>query len=882
MKTDEVRDSYLEFFKSKGHTIYPSDSLVPENDASLLFTGAGMNQFKDMFMGKGRLPFTRATTSQKCIRTVDIEKVGKTASHHTFFEMLGNFSFGDYFKEEAITWAWEYLSKVLNIPEELLTVTIYEEDEEAFALWHKKIGLPEGRIYKFGADSNFWPANAPMEGPNGVCGPCSEIYYDRGQIYSCGSPDCKTGCSCNRYVEIWNLVFTQFERRDGGELAPLPKKNIDTGMGLERMTSVLQKVPTNFGIDIFLPIIKLEEELLGAKYNPDTENGSRMRRIADHVRAVSFLISDGILPSNESRGYVERRLLRRALRDGLKIGIKEAFLYKLVPVIADVMRKQYPEIKERRENIALIIKNEEERFLGVVDQGMAILDESMKNLRSKGEKQLSGEDAFKLYDTFGFPLDITEAILAENGFRVDVRGFEEAMDKQRQLARSSSSISKEIFDMGPLGEIKTACPQTVFSGYELLHHDIVKVLGILKNEKSVKEARQGDEVQIIVDHTPFYGESGGQAGDIGFMKNKNAELHITDAKKIEGYVVHYAKVQKGAITTGEEVEASVDVQHRLDIARNHTATHLLQNALRAILGKHVEQAGSLVAPNRLRFDFTHYHAVMPEELRRVEEYVNEKVMDNSIVKTEEISLETARQEGALAFFGEKYSEQVRLVKVGDYSKELCGGTHLKKTGQIGLFRIVSESSVASGTRRIEAVTGRTALQQALDERDTIKQLALLLAVPEDKLPGRIAALQDEIKSLKGELNKSKKGAAANFADEFVKNAVEVKGEKFAAGKIDGASMDDLRQYTDMLIKGKKLAGFLGVAVADGKVNAILCFRKDLAEKGGLNAKEILSELAKIIGGSGGGRPDTAMAGGKNAEKIDEMIDAFRKKISETF
>jgi len=693
MKTDEIRRRFLEFFERRGHVIVPSDSLVPQNDPTLLFTGAGMNQFKEMFLGKGKLEFRRAASCQKCLRTADIEKVGKTSGHLTFFEMLGNFSFGDYFKREAIEWAWEFVTEELKLPPDKLAATVYKDDDESYQIWRDVIGIPADRIYRFGEEENFWPANAPSQGPNGVCGPCSEIHFDRGSSVGCGRAECNPGCDCDRYVEVWNLVFTQFDRRDGGVLEPLPQKNIDTGMGLERTAALMQGKILALENDVFMPLIEEAARAIGAEYRSDSESGARFRRIADHARAVTFCIADGVMPGNEGRGYVVRRLLRRAVADGWQLGCRNSFIHRLVPVVAQTMGAAYPEVAERAANIERVIQAEEERFLETIQNGWREMQERIEALKKSGAKVMSGKEAFYLADTLGFPLEFTEMLLAQEGLEVDRKGFEEEMARQRERSRATSQISQAIFDLGPLGEIKGEVPPTEFLGYEQLECK-GKVLALLKDEKPVQSA-DGGEVAVILDRTPFYGEAGGQVGDTGAIKAPTGELRVRDCKRADGYILHIAEIASGRISVGEEVTASVDAERRRAIMRNHTATHLLHYALREVLGKHVEQSGSLVEPERLRFDFTHFAQVKPEEIERITEIVNRRILEDAPVNATEMTLTEAKQRGAIALFGEKYGEIVRVVEIGDFSKELCGGTHCRRTGEIGLFRIISEQSVAS-------------------------------------------------------------------------------------------------------------------------------------------------------------------------------------------
>ncbi|HDY67855.1 MAG TPA: alanine--tRNA ligase [Candidatus Scalindua sp.] len=889
METNEIRKKYLSFFERKEHIILPSDSLVPGDDPTLLFTGAGMNQFKDMFLGKGKLDVKRATTCQKCLRTGDIEKVGKTPMHHTFFEMLGNFSFGDYFKSETIEMAWEFMLQEMKVPEERLVVSIYLDDEESYKIWLKKIGVPKDKIYRFGEKENFWPANAPSEGPNGPCGPCSEIFYDRGQGVGCKRKECAPDCDCNRFVEVWNLVFTQFDRKDGGILKPLPNKNVDTGMGLERMASVMQGVNTNFEIDIFKPIIQNISEFVEVKYPAscfqhradtvqESSGGKLMNRIADHIRAIVFCISDGVLPSNEGRGYVERRLLRRAVRDGLKLGKKDSFLYKLVPIVAEVMNEPYPEIKQRRENIARIIKNEEERFHDTLHMGSKRLAELIEGLRKKGQKVLSGPEAFQLYDTFGFPLDMTESILKENNLLIDKKGFEKEMAIQRKRAKISSQMKGSIFDEGPLSKIKEITKETVFLGYEK-HEAEGKVIGLIVNEQLVDCVEAGQEVHIVLDQSPFYAEAGGQVGDIGIIQTKHANVEICDTKILNNIIVHIGKVIKGKISTNENVISKIDVKRRAAIKRNHSATHLLHYILRQVIGQHAEQSGSLVAPDRLRFDFHHFTGVEKSELSRIEDLMNEKIMENIPVVTQEMTLNEAKSTGAVALFGEKYGENVRVVSIGGYSRELCGGTHVGNTGEIGLFKIISESSIAAGIRRIEAVTGKEALAKISHKGEILERLCNILDVQENAIIQRTEELIQQLKSLRKEAQKAKKESAQKYSSNLIANAREISGVKIVTEIMEGVGVEDLRKAADSLKKRLGSVAIILGTTEDGKVILITALSNDLVKKG-LNAGNIAKDMAKIVDGGGGGRADMAQTGGRSPNKMNEAIDFAFKTIRE--
>ncbi|MHC4267384.1 MAG: alanine--tRNA ligase [Planctomycetota bacterium] len=878
MKTDEIRRKYLNFFEKKGHSIFPGDSLVPREDPTLLFTGAGMNQFKDMFLGKGTLNVKKATTCQKCIRTGDIENVGKTPTHHTFFEMLGNFSFGDYFKLEAIELAWEFMLNEMKLPEERLSVSVYQDDDESYEIWSKKIGIPQNKIYRFGEKENFWPANAPSEGPNGPCGPCSEIFYDRGEDVGCEREECAPDCDCERFVEVWNLVFTQFDRRDGGALNPLPNQNVDTGMGLERMASVIQGVDTNFEIDIFQPVIQNISDITEVKYDGYSESGKLMNRIADHIRAIVFCISDGVLPSNEGRGYVERRLLRRAVRDGLKLGKDGCFLYKLVPVIANVMNEPYPEIKQRRENIARIIKNEEERFHETLFMGNKRLDELMDSIRESGQKTLSGQEAFQLYDTFGFPFEMTKSILEENSLSVDEDDFEKEMNMQRERAKVSSQMKGSIFDEGPLSTLKETAKESVFLGYEKNEAE-GKVIGLIINEQLVDSAEKGQEVHMVLDQTPFYAESGGQVGDTGIVQVKNTKVRINDTKKSNDFIVHIGKVVEGRISTNDNVTSIVDTNRRSAIKRNHSATHLLHYVLRHVVGLHAEQSGSLVASERLRFDFHHFEGIKKDEILRIEELMNERIMGNASVITEEMALDQARKAGATALFGEKYGENVRVVNIGDYSQELCAGTHVNNTGEIGLFKVISESSIAAGIRRIEAVTGKEAIVRTRQKERTLEKLCGVLDVQENMIIQRAEELMQQIKDLKKDIQNAKTEDAQKYSSELITHAKEVSGVKIVTEVIEGVEVGDLRKAVDSLKKSLNSVAIILGTIENGRVTLITSLSNDLVKKG-LHAGNIARDIAKIVGGGGGGRADMAQAGGQLPDKLNEALELGLKIIRE--
>jgi len=875
MKTDEIREKYLRFFERKGHTIWPSDSLVPENDPTLLFTGAGMNQFKDDFLGKGKHPFKRATTSQKCVRTGDVEKVGKTNAHQTFFEMLGNFSFGDYFKKEAIAWAWEFLTGEMKIDPAKLHVTVYKEDDEAYAIWRDEVKLPESHLWRFGEADNFWPANAPSEGPNGPCGPCSEIYFDRAG--GCGQKECNPSCSCGRYTEIWNLVFTQFDRKDGGVLEPLPQKNIDTGMGLERIAAVMQGVVSNFDTDNFRKILGAITDVLGVQYEPKQEAGSRLRRIADHIRAAALMINDGVLPLNTGRGSVLRTVLRRASTAGHLLGQKEPFLFRIVPVVVDVMKKAYPELVERQEMIAGQVKGEESAFVQALHRAVAELDLSVEQLRKEGKVAFPGDVAADLNQTHGMPLEILELFLADRGFRLDRPGYEQAREAHEKVSKGTKFADGDVFDTGPLSVVKGFSKGTEFLGYEALHAK-VRVIAIIKDKKLVDAAHDGDLVTVICDRTPFYGESGGQVGDHGLLKGAAVEVRVEETQKVETFQLHVGQVKSGSLKKGDEVDAQVDPARRAGAMRNHTATHLLQWALRTVLGPGVVQQGSLVAQDRLRFDFTHNQPLTREELSRVEEMVNERIVENVALKVVEMGFDEAKKEGALAFF-EKYGDKVRVVSVGAFSKELCGGTHVKRTGDIGYFRILAEGSIASGVRRIEALTGPMAVKRAQDSRGALEAAAGMLNVPPDRVVEKLGSVLDEVKGLKAQVAKAQKQAASAAVAGSAAAAEEVAGVRVLVQRHEGKTVDELRALADAFRKANPTSAICLASVGEGKVTLLLGYTSDLVTRG-CDAGASVRTISKIVGGSGGGRKDFAQAGGKDPSKVDEALSAFRAHLAE--
>jgi len=873
VKTDEIRERFLAFFEERGHARLPSDSLVPANDPTLLFTGAGMNQFKDEFQGKGRVRqgVTRAATSQKCFRADDLDRVGHTVCHHTFFEMLGNFSFGDYFKREAIVWGWELLLDGYGFDPADLSVSVYEDDDEAHTIWREVIGLPEARIYRFGEHDNYWPADAPSTAPAGtLCGPCTEIFFDYGPGKGCGRPECDPSCDCDRYVEIWNLVFQQFMKQGDGSLEPLPTQNIDTGAGLERLAAVLQGVASDYETDIFVPIVRQIVGLAGREPVPGTPDKVRIHRIADHVRGAVFCICDGVLPGNKGRGYVLRRVLRRACRDGNEMGLDEPFLYRLVPTVVEAMRGGYPELVERRENVARIVRAEEEGFLTTLTRGSAILAERIDALRAAGGEALPAEAAAELWDTYGFPFEMTQQICAEHGLSADREGFEAAMAERQ--AGSGAMAGGQVFDTSALAQVKGLVEPTEFVGYRDAAADAA-VVALVVDDTLVDEAPEGSDVVVVLDRTPFYGESGGQVGDTGCIESGDARVEVADTTRADGYFHHHGRVVRGTLRTGDAVRAAIDGDRRAAIRRNHTATHLLHWALRKVLGEHVEQAGSLVAPDRLRFDFTHFAPMTVQEVERVEALVNERILENAEVAAEQTSLDAARARGAMALFGEKYGEVVRLVSVGDFSRELCGGTHCARTGDIGLFKIVSETGIAAGVRRIEAVTGAVAYRRMVDLEVKLGRLAQVLKAPRERLVERAQEVIDEARELARELEKAKRQsfAGAAGAGPFQERA-RVGDTVIIAGSLPDAKPNDLRIASDQLRKQHGSVAILIGTASSSSANLLCSLSKDLVERG-LHAGNVVKQAARLIGGGGGGRPDMAQAGGKKPDGLDAAIDA---------
>ena len=867
---NELRRMYLEFFESKGHLAMKSFSLVPHNDNSLLLINAGMAPLKPYFTGQEIPPRKRVTTCQKCVRTGDIENVGKTARHLTFFEMLGNFSFGDYFKHEAIAWSWEFLTKVLGLEEDRLYPSIYGEDDEAFDIWTKEIGVPAERITRFYRDSetgecdNFWEHGA------GPCGPCSEIYYDRGEKYGCGGPDCKVGCDCDRFMEIWNNVFTQFEGDGKGGYVELSQKNIDTGMGLERLAVVMQDVDCVFDIDTMKAIRDKVCELSGKKYQVDALDDVSIRLITDHIRSATFMVSDGIMPSNEGRGYVLRRLIRRAARHGKMLGIEGAFLADLSATVIRESKDGYPELEEKKDFIFKVLTQEEEKFAKTIDQGLAILSDMQKEMEEKGEKVLSGENAFKLYDTYGFPVDLTEEILEEKGFSVDEEGFKKAMDVQRETARKARKVTNYMGADVTVYEAIDPSITTEFVGYDRLTHK--SKITVMTTETEITEALSDGEVgTVIVEETPFYATMGGQQGDKGIIRTASGEFKVEDTVKLlGGKVGHIGKMVSGMMKTGDEAELMVDEKLRSATCKNHSATHLLQKALREVLGTHVEQAGSYQDGERTRFDFSHFQAMTAEEIEKVEQMVNEKIAEDMAVQTDIMTVDEAKKTGAMALFGEKYGEKVRVVSMGDFSKEFCGGTHVKKTGDITAFKIISESGVAAGVRRIEALTGDNVFAYYRAMEEELQKAAQVVKSTPANLIERLEHLMAEVKELQSENESLKSKAAREALGDVMDQVTEVKGVKLLAAEADGVDMNGLRDLGDQL-KEKLGEGVIVLAsAADGKVN-LVAMATDGAMKQGAHAGNLIKAIAGKVGGGGGGRPNMAQAGGKNPAGIPDAL-----------
>ncbi len=870
---NELRRMFLEFFESKGHLKMNSFSLVPHNDNSLLLINSGMAPLKPYFTGQEIPPRRRVTTCQKCIRTGDIENIGKTARHGTFFEMLGNFSFGDYFKTEAIHWSWEFLTEVVGLDADRLYPSVYQDDDEAFEIWNKEIGIAEDRIFRFGKEDNFWEHGA------GPCGPCSEIYYDRGEKYGCGKPGCTVGCECDRYMEIWNNVFTQFENDGKGNYTELVQKNIDTGMGLERLASVVQDVDSIFDVDTVCALRNKVCEFAGTTYQTDDKKDVSIRIVTDHIRSATFMISDGIMPSNEGRGYVLRRLIRRAARHGKLLGIDGKFLAKLSETVIEGSKDGYPELDEKKDMIFTVLTEEENKFSKTIDQGLSILADMEKEMNEKGSSQLSGENAFKLYDTYGFPYDLTMEILEEKGMTIDEEGFKAAMNAQKEKARNARKVTNYMGADVTVYESIDPSITTEFVGYDRLEAD--SKITVLTTETELTQAlADGDVGTIIVEQTPFYASMGGQEADTGIIYTDSAEFKVLDTiKLLGGKVGHVGKVTKSMFKVGDTVTLKVDADVRSATAKNHSATHLLQKALREILGTHVEQAGSLVNKDHLRFDFTHFQAMTDEEIKAVENLVNEKIAETIPVVTDIMTIEEARRTGAMALFGEKYGEKVRVVSMGDFSKEFCGGTHVSNTSVISQFKIISESGVAAGVRRIDALTGKAVTEYYNKLEKELEDAAKAAKTEPQKLTLKIQSLYDEIKSLKSENESLKKKLANNSLGDVMNQVKEVKGIKLLASKIADMDMNGLRDLGDSL-KDKIGSGVIVLAAEnDGKVNLVVMATDDVISKGA-HAGNLVKAIAPVVGGGGGGRPNMAQAGGKNPAGIDDALKKAEEVLAE--
>ncbi len=870
MKSSEIRQQFLDFFASKGHQIVSSSSLVPHEDPTLLFTNAGMNQFKDVFLGFDKRPYTRATTSQKCVRAGgkhnDLENVGYTARHHTFFEMLGNFSFGDYFKRDAITYAWELLTEVYKLPKDKLTVTVYAEDDEAYDIWTKEVGVPAERVIRIGdnkgaryASDNFW-----MMGDTGPCGPCTEIFYDHGEKHWGGPPGSPEEDG-DRFIEIWNNVFMQFNRDEAGVMHPLPKPSVDTGMGLERISAVLQGVHANYEIDLFQSLIKAAARETSAA---DMDSPS-LKVLADHIRACSFLLADGVIPGNEGRGYVLRRIIRRAIRHGYKLGARAAFFHKMVPDLVAEMGAAYPELKENQAKVVATLKQEEDRFFATIENGMEILEGELAAMAAKGVSVFNGETAFKLHDTYGFPLDLTADICRERSVTVDAAAFDAAMARQKEQARAAGKF-KMAANLEYTGQ------ETVFHGYESLEAK-GRVLALYKDGAAVDALNEGDLGVVVLDNTPFYAESGGQVGDRGELKGAGGIFAVEDTLKIQAAVFgHHGVLKTGKLVVGQEVAARVDVASRAATARNHSVTHLMHKALRQVLGSHVQQKGSLVDPDKTRFDFAHTQPLTAEEIREVEEIVNAEILANAATDSRVMAIDDAQKSGAMMLFGEKYGDEVRVVAIGS-SKELCGGTHVGRTGDIGLFKVVSEAGVAAGVRRVEAITGENALGYVQVQESRVNGISALLKTTPDEIAERVVGIMDNVRALEKELARLKSKLASAQGDDLVGLAVEVKGAKVLAATLEGADVGALRETMDKLKDKLKSAAIVLASVSDGKVTLIAGVTPDLIGK--VKAGELVNQVAQQVGGKGGGRPDMAQAGGTQPENLPAALASVSEWVA---
>lgn len=866
MKSSEIRDKFLEFFKERDHKIYPSSSLIPKDDPTLLFANAGMNQFKDIILGKKKPEHKRAASCQKCIRVSgkhnDLEEVGKDTFHHTFFEMLGNWSFGDYFKKDAIIYGWEFLTEVCGLPKDRLWATVFQDDDEAEKLWYKHTDIKKGRVLRFDEKENFWEM-----GEVGPCGPSSEIHYDKGERFRCDRPDCGVNCPCGGFVEGWNLVFMQFNRDEKGSLSDLPTTVVDTGMGMERLTAIMQNVDSNYDADLFRPLFTEIEKMTSLFYK-DSDRQESFRVIADHIRALSFAIADGAIPSNEGQGYVLRRILRRAARHGRLLGLHKPFIYQLSSVVVDMMGETYPELKAKKEHVALVIESEEERFEETLDAGLELFEKVAQKAVAEGTKTIPGEDVFKLYDTYGFPVDLTQVMAREKGLFMELGDFERLLEEQRE--RSRSFVPTHLEPMVKKAELLGRKSESFC--YE----------GISEMKANILDANYDTSPQIpdyiVLDKTPFYAEAGGQQSDTGKIIGKNFEFEVQDVKKEGDVIVHIGKTTKGKLSPDKKVLAVVDFRRRKDIMRNHTATHLLHKALRETLGEHVNQSGSLVAPDRLRFDFTHFRTLDEAELRKVELLVNEKIWENSPVGCSELPIDEAKKLGAMALFGEKYGDVVRMVEVEGYSRELCGGTHVCATGEIGLFKIVSETGIAAGMRRIEAVTGEAAYQLINKQKELLDQLAFILKTSEENLRERVETLVKTNKQLEKKVKEAQKVSAKSKVEELVESSVDVNGIKVIAHQVEAETRNDLLELADTI--REKLKSTVGVlaGILDGKIAFVAVVTDDLIKSRGIKAGDVVKEIAKLAGGTGGGKPHLAQGGGKELKKLKSALNSLPKIV----
>ena len=871
----ELRQAFLDYFVERGHTSVPSAPLIPQADPTLLFTNAGMNQFKRIFLGEESCPYARAVSIQKCMRAGgkhnDLENVGFTRRHHTFFEMLGNFSFGDYFKKDAIAFGWEFLTKVAELPVDRLWVTVFRDDQEAYDLWRNDIGVSENRLARLDEKDNFW-----QMGDTGPCGPCSEILIDQGEAFGCGQSTCAVGCNCDRYLEIWNLVFMQFDRDSSGTLNPLPKPSIDTGMGLERLAAVTQGVSSNYDSDVFRPLLENIAKATGQEYGKATKADRSMRVIADHVRAMTFLITDGVLPSNEGRGYVLRRIMRRAARHGRMLGMEREFLYEFVPTLVTQMGSTYPELRQMADTVAEVVQGEEGRFIGTLEQASPLLNQILQDTKQQGKTQVSGDAVFKLYDTYGFPLDLVEDAAKEEGLELDHAGYTQALEEQRERARKTAKFTQAASRTDVVKAIEQF-PVTQFVGYAQQQAQGT-LLAMVKDEQVVTESQPGDEVEFLLDTTPFYPEGGGQVGDQGTLVGPSARIRIYDTTKVaKGWFLHKGQVMEGSLRVGEHVTATVNGGLRADAARNHTATHLMHAALREILGPHVKQHGSLVGPNRLRFDFSHFRGLSLRQLEDIENLVNEQVRQNTMVQSEEMGIQDALGRGALAFFGDKYGDQVRVVEIGQFSKELCGGTHCHRTGDIGLFRLISEGGVAAGVRRIEALTGDGALRYEQKRESDWQELAGVLKTSPQEVIEKTKKLLTTLRDTERALDQAKQKALDQQGAGQEATIREVNGVPVLVQRIDGLTIQDLRTFSDKL-RNKVESGLLVLGSAhEGKVALLVIVGKERAKQ--IPAGKLAQHIAQFVGGSGGGRPDMAQAGGNQPEHLDKALEQVYEYVA---